>query len=604
MRNNILNHGMMLIITSLLASAVACGYFTYLPEGQSMLSLSYLTVATLGQMGLLISLWSLLMLPLVLIKDLRLRTALTGLAFALPLLLLYTDTQVYAQYKFHIQWVLVDMLLSGGMVDPSIGNILVILLACCGVTAMMAGVYWQLNQYKGWQRYPLNKSFFSLLFICLLATHLSHIWAAANAERSITAQNRYLPLFYPATANRLMRKYGWLNEEKLAQQKQMQIKNSGSLNYPLHALTVTPPAKPVNIVMIVVDSWRWDTLTEKVSPNIWQFAQDARQYDNHLSTGNATRAGIFGLFYGLPATYWQSFYSNRRSPVLMDVLQQENYQLGIFASAHLVKPEFDQTVFVNVPGLRKHSKADSVEGRDQEITSLWLDWNAHKDPNKPAFSFLFYDAPHGYAFPADYPVQFEPMAKTVDYMALSNNYDASLLRNRYMTSAHYVDSLIGKVLDTLQQSPDWKNTLVVITGDHGQELNDNHLNYWGHNSNFTDAQIKVPLIIAGPGVKPGMETQTTSHADLAPTLLTRYLGVTNPQSDYSTGGDLLTPRPRPYQLAASYTDYALVSGDEILTVSGKNGGYELLDRHYHPIEGEPNFGQLQQAMGQMRQYLK
>ncbi|MCL1035700.1 DUF3413 domain-containing protein [Shewanella submarina] len=604
MRNRILNHGVMFIITSLLASAIAGLYFSYLPDGQNALSLGYLTVATLGQMGLLIGLWSLLCLPLVFIRCFKVRAVLTGLAFALPLLALYTDTQVFAQYRFHIQWVLVEMILSGGMVEPTLSNLLTIAAGSLMTLALMTGSYLLISRFANWQRYPLNKGFLALLFICLLATHFTHIWAAANAVQSITAQNRYLPLFYPATANSLMRKWGWLDEEKLARQKQMQLKNGGTLDYPKTPLQLEQQTRPVNIVMIVVDSWRWDAMTKAYSPNIWQFAQQARQFDNHLSTGNATRAGIFGLFYGMPATYWQSFYANRRSPVLMDVLQQRDYQLGIFASAHLQKPEFDQTVFANVPDLRLRSKADSVTGRDEEITDLWLDWNSHRDQNKPAFSFLFYDAPHMYTFPADYPVKFEPMAETVDYMAFDNDYDASLMRNRYMTSAHYVDSLVGKVLDSLKQSPDWDNTLVIVTGDHGQELNDNHLNFWGHNSNFTDAQIKVPLIIAGPGIKAGMETQTTSHADIAPTLLSRYLGLDNPLSDYSTGDDLLNPQPRPYQLLASYTDYALVSNRNILAVSGTNGGYQLLDKQYHAIAGDPDFTQLQRAMGQMRQFLK
>ncbi|MGI2259941.1 DUF3413 domain-containing protein [Shewanella sp. GXUN23E] len=604
MRNRILNHGVMLVITSLLASVIAGLYFQYLPAGQSTGSQLYLLVATLGQMGLLISVWALLCLPLVLIKPPRQRALLTGIAFALPLLALYTDTQVFAQYRFHIQWVLVEMILSGGMVEPTTGNVLTIGSILLLSFAAMTGLYLLIDRWHSWRNLPVNKVFFSLLLVFLLATHATHIWAAANAVQSITTKNSYLPLFYPATANRLMRKWGWLDEERIAQQSQMQLKNGGSLNYPLTPLDVTPPVKPVNIVLIVVDSWRWDALTRTYSPNIWQFAQKARQYDNHLSTGNATRAGIFGLFYGIPATYWQSFYANRQSPVLMDVLQQQDYQLGIFASAHLKKPEFNQTVFNNVPDLRDHSEAATSTGRDEEITELWLNWNARRDMSKPAFSFLFYDAPHMYSFPPDYPVQFKPMTGAIDYMALDNDYDANLLRNRYMTSAHFVDSLVGQVLHAIETSPDKDNTLVIITGDHGQELNDNHQNFWGHNSNFTDAQIKVPLVIAGPGITPGVETLTTSHVDIAPTVLSHYLGVTNPLSDYSTGSDLLAPQPRPYQLLASYTDYALVSSGNILTVSGKNGGYQMLDKHYQPIAGDPDFAQLQQAMGQMRRFLK
>ncbi|WP_261923731.1 DUF3413 domain-containing protein [Shewanella sp. NFH-SH190041] len=603
MRSRIQQHGRMIFISALIACIICLGYFRYLPQGQTAVSLGYLLVATLSQMGLLFALWGLITLPVTFIKPERIRALLTALLFAAPLLALYIDTQVFAQYRYHIQWILVELLLSGGIVEFTTGNILLVIAAAMGSTAVMYLLY-QL-QAKAKIRRPVNKLFFSGLFICLLATHLTHIWASANAIQSITTQNRFLPLFYPTTANRLLRDLGWADEASLDRQKQLQVKSS-SLNYPLAPLQLNKPTKPVNIVVIGVDSWRWDALSAKYAPNIWQFAQQGMRFDNHLSTGNATRAGIFGLYYGMPSTYWHSFYANRRSPVLMDVLQQEDYQLGIFASAQLVKPEFDQTVFVNVPNLRKSSKAEGPVGKDEEITRLWLQWNKHRDLNKPAFSFLFYDAPHAYAFPENYPVKFEPMAKEIDYMALNNDYDASLFKNRYMTAAHFTDSLIGKVLTAIEHSPDRDNTVVIITGDHGQEANDNKLNYWGHNSNFSDAQAKVPMVIVGPGIKSGISELPTSHVDIAPTLLQHYLGLKNPVSDYSTGQDILAPNPKqvPFRMVASYTDYALVSKNSILTVSGKNGGYQLLDRHYRPLTGQPDFAQLQQALQQMRQFLK
>ena len=95
----------------------------------------------------------------------------------------------------------------------------------------------------------------------------------------------------------------------------------------------------------MIDSWRYDTFNADNTPNLWLFAQNGVVYDHHMSTGNSTRTGIFGLFYGMPGTYWQNMLSNGRSPIFMDRLQELDYQIGAFASASLMDPEFNRTVF-------------------------------------------------------------------------------------------------------------------------------------------------------------------------------------------------------------------------------------------------------------------
>src|SRR3712207_9402754 len=66
-------------------------------------------------------------------------------------------------------------------------------------------------------------------------------------------------------------------------------------------------------------------------------------------------------------------------------------------------------------------------------------------------------------------------------------------------SSDLIDSLIGLTLDKLKQKDLLRNTVVIITGDHGQEFNENHCNYWGHSSNYSQWQIHVPLIYYYPG---------------------------------------------------------------------------------------------------------
>ncbi|POF60458.1 choline-sulfatase, partial [Vibrio vulnificus] len=124
------------------------------------------------------------------------------------------------------------------------------------------------------------------------------------------------------------------------------------------------------------------------TPNMWKYAQSGVVFNNHIATGNATRTGIFGLFYGIPGTYWHGFLANQQSPVLIDRLQALDYQLGIFTAAQLRKPEFNQTVFTKVENLRIGSEGGRPSELDADLTQDWLAWYDQRDKSKPTFSFL------------------------------------------------------------------------------------------------------------------------------------------------------------------------------------------------------------------------
>ena len=405
-----------------------------------------------------------------------------------------------------------------------------------------------------------------------------------------------------------MKKYGWIDEEALEKQKAMSLERKSDLNYPLTPIVGEDPKQPTNIMFIVIDSWRADTFNADNSPNLWSYAQNGKIFNQHYSTGNATRTGIFGMFYGIPGTYWHGMIVNRQSPVFIDRLQALNYQLGLFAAAKLTNPEFHETAFSKVPNLRIGSSGKVAGGIDEELTQDWLKWYEKRDRNKPTFSFLFYDSPHGYSFPKDYPHQYKPMLDEVNYLKLSNDSDRSLMMNRYKTSVHYVDSIVKQVLDKLKETGDAENTLVIITGDHGQEVNDNLQNFWGHNGNFTDPQVKVPFAIIGPKIQADKlwnNQVLTSHQDIVPTLMKNYLGVTTKIHDYSVGEDLLGPQiQRDWILTSSYSKYGIVTPKNILEV-GAVGQFEILDKKNQPMsDQEPNYAHVQAALEQISRFNK
>ncbi|HAT8530562.1 DUF3413 domain-containing protein [Vibrio vulnificus] len=600
-------HGWFILINALVLMLIASRYFAFLPEFPTdPLGITFILAGTWGQMTLLAALIGLVTIPTLFLPK-PFRNGTQALIASLGVATLFIDTIVFAQYRFHINAVVLELVMSGQIVSfPLITWLMVI----GGVALLLAAQWWTIRWLENGapvRALKLGRKFALLTFAALLATNAIHIWAAAHAYQPVTTVKRYLPLFYPATADKFMRKQGWVDEEALERQKALAFKRKNDLNYPLAPLQTQPVEKPLNIMLLVVDSWRADTFNADNTPNMWKYAQSGVVFNNHIATGNATRTGIFGLFYGIPGTYWHGFLANQQSPVLIDRLQALDYQLGIFTAAQLRKPEFNQTVFTKVENLRIGSEGGRPSELDADLTQDWLAWYDQRDKSKPTFSFLFYDAPHGYDFPADFEPKYEPMLKEVNYLKLNNDTDPTPFFNRYKTSVRYVDSMATKVLDKLKESGDLENTLVIITGDHGQEVNDNKLNFWGHNSNFTDAQVNVPFAIFGPGVDAAKmqwsSEALTSHQDVVPTLMKHYLGVTNDVKDYSVGEDLLGDAvKRDWIISSNYSGYAIITDDNILEVSG-GGQYQFMDKTNRQLKDQqPNFTYLQQALEQISRF--
>lgn len=99
-----------------------------------------------------------------------------------------------------------------------------------------------------------------------------------------------------------------------------------------------------------------------------------------------------------------------------------------------------------------------------------------------------------------------------------SQYPVSLQRqlvHGYYAGVSYTDAQIGKVLDALDRSGMAKNTIVVLWGDHGYHLGDH--GYWTKHTNYEQA-VHIPLVVAGPGIRRGVEHTPAETVDIYPTL--------------------------------------------------------------------------------------
>jgi membrane-anchored protein YejM (alkaline phosphatase superfamily) len=314
----------------------------------------------------------------------------------------------------------------------------------------------------------------------------------------------------------------------------------------------------------MLESWRADAFGPGLTPEIARLAETSLVFRRHLSGGNATGAGVFSAFYGLHGTYFPSFTAARRGPILLDRLRELGFATTVISSRSLSYLSIRSTIFSAIEaGVDDDLPGSKVE-RDAlaaERASAFIRSNAGRGP---FFLALFLDATHA---PYDSPPEYRrhlPSLPDLGYRLLDPQWPEPF-HNRYRNAVQYDDHLVGVVLDALRAAGVLDASVVLITGDHGEEFREHGAFF--HGSNYSDEQIHVPLILHVPGGAPAVREDRTSHVDLAPTIL-GLLGCTSPPPTYALGSTLLSPREPGYALTCGLDGCAVVEGDGTTTVLG------------------------------------
>jgi uncharacterized protein len=498
---------------------------------------------------------------------------------------LLIDTQVYQLYRFHINAGVMNLLLGGAAGETfafsasMYAQAAAVALTIIGVSSLSAFLLWRyVRRSAGHPR--IARTVMVVLVGAIVSFHGVHVWADAQARGALLEQTDVLPLRYAATAKRALRSLG-VDVRSHPLQGRSQSEGRNLLAYPLSPLNCRPGPDLPNIVFIVIDSWRADALDARVTPNLDAFARRSVRFMEHQSGGNATRIGLFSLFYSIPGTYWHHILAEQQGPVFVTELLKQGYDVQAFRSAALFSPEFDRTVFAQVNGVRMRSDGRNAAERDADLTHDFLSFLDKRATQAPFFALLFYDSSHKMIYPADYAVPFKPVSREVNYLRLDNETDPTPLHNRYRNSVHYVDGLIGRALTAMEQRGLLENSVIVVTGDHGQEFNDSGRNYWGHGSNFTKYQTGVPLLLYAPTLPPGVQRHRTTHFDVVPTLLRDHLGCSEPADTYSVGRSLFEEGGRDAIVLSEYTDFAIAAADKIAVV--RKQGMQVFDASHTAV---------------------
>lgn len=476
------------------------------------------------------------------------------------LILLYTDKTVFEMYGFHLNGFVWNLITTPGGIaslESSRGTYVTVIALCIGIFIAELLLYAALARFASPQPAATPrwlKGAITFIVLCMIGERAAYGLSHFNSYRPILVAAQDVPFYAPTTFAHFLQDLGY----EPARQSTIKIAGNGRLQYPLHPIKLKADAASPNIVWLACESLRWDMLTPEIMPNLWKFAQNNWRYTDHISGGNGTRWGIFTMFYGIPASYWFSFLDARRSPVLVDTLQKKGYQFGLYTSAKFTYPEFDKTIWANLPSSLLHADDNEVGWKDdaENVKRLNHFIDSTQKTGKPFLGFMFFESSHArYFFPKDAVIRKDYL-KNFNYATVNLKKDIGLIKNRYINSSHALDRYIGRVLDNLKAEGLLKNTIVIVTGDHGEEFMEH--GRWGHNSAFVNQQIHTPMVLHVPGRGARVVNDPTSHLDIVPTLMP-LLGVTNPPSDYSVDAvSLLTPTKDRFRVIGSWNALGFV----------------------------------------------
>ncbi|WP_169763666.1 sulfatase-like hydrolase/transferase [Campylobacter mucosalis] len=495
------------------------------------------------------------------------------------------DVAIYKVFKFHINGVIINFLTT----PDSFQSIALGFITYVSAFALIVSIIVFEFLLARWLiKKEQSKLKFSWLFIILLLfvtiDKLAYMYADIFNNTSITRHSKLFPLYQGLTSKSLARKLGI----KVNRESEFKFNtNSSSLNYPLTPLELGENVKKPNILWIVLDAFRYDMLTPEVAPNLFDFAKKSQNFKNHYSGGISTRFGIFSMYYGIYSYNWHQFLSEKRSPIFIDTLQKLGYTFSINSSTSLAYPEFRKTAFVNITDSINDafSGGNSAE-KDLSQINYFIDSLSNLERDKPFFSFVFLDAPHSRVYPADFE-KFKTDSKQTNYLFVGAD-DAKQAKLNYMNAIFYNDYLLKRVLDTLEKQKLMENTIIVITGDHGEEFYEH--GSFSHNSAFSHYQSKVPFIMYVPWLEPKEYSNMTSHLDIVSTFF-ELMNIKNVPESYSNGASMLNESNRSYAVICQWSKCAYDNGKSIITFSMEThsaGYFEYRDLNYTLKNSKPN----------------
>lgn len=352
----------------------------------------------------------------------------------------------------------------------------------------------------------------------------------------------------------------------------------------------TAPAAPatekLNVLVLSIDALRADHTAmgghdPEVMPNLNAFAKQAVAYSNFRSLSSFTSqtiGGYLGCRYPSELKRSGSFFGAYPDDELLfpELLQKASVRtMSGHAHFYFGKAGFQQgfDAYEMVPGIKKNNTTDESITSPAHTELILRQLSDPATGKQPFFAWYHLMDAHD--------VYKEHKEGKSFGKGQKNLYDGEL---------HFVDQHLKKILDFVDAAPWGKNTMVVLTADHGEAFGEHKMTR--HGFELWQVLTHVPLLVRAPGIKPRQVDRLRSMIDLCPTILDTF-GV---QMDPSFHGQSLWPELRGEEQPDRdvITDLARSSDNDRrrtfqrgtfkLIELGDGDGYQLFDLASDPKE--------------------
>jgi arylsulfatase A-like enzyme len=328
-----------------------------------------------------------------------------------------------------------------------------------------------------------------------------------------------------------------------------------------------------NLLFLSIDTLRADHLSsygyERVTtPTIDEIASNGMRFDQARATAPWTLPSFASMFTGrYPTRHGAGAEGAVRNiaeqiprpmaadiPTLAGTLRKSGYRTAAVTSNPYLSlgplRDFQDVINKTVRADRIGALARDWIVRESGKRQPWMLWVHFNDPHEPTMASDARLRQLGFGDDIlDHPERaaLERWGTDAHHLGdpqLSEEDAAERLRvKRALYDASILDSdaEIGRILETLHRGGELRNTIVVVVSDHGEEFHDHvalervlaqdprGIYGIGHGHTLFEEQLRVPLVIMGPGARPGVVVEESiSLVDLMPTLL-GYLHVPAPE---------------------------------------------------------------------------
>lgn len=300
----------------------------------------------------------------------------------------------------------------------------------------------------------------------------------------------------------------------------------------------------LNVLLVTIDTLRADHLgaygyQRATSPKLDALASRGVLFEQAYTYWPKTRGSFVALLTGRLAA--QSGYGKSHprlidfNPTLASVLRDAGYETTAVVDNPNVAASLGYSKgFARYRETWEEAALASEIDRSRAITRDAVSYLRAASADRPFLLWLHYVNPHApYEPPAPFDAAFlDAQAAGGPVLQPVNGFHGGVARQwakgerklgfyvaQYDGEIAAVDAEVGHVLEALEHSAVRDQTLVLLASDHGESLGE-HDYFFDHGENLFDPSLRIPLVLAGPGIERGRRSsELASTLDIVPTLL-------------------------------------------------------------------------------------